>query len=50
MYMIGNICESKPHTCGSMSQNRYLTPLGFIINLAGEYITFVLQFYRDLYY
>jgi hypothetical protein len=45
MHMTRNICESKPHMCGSMSQNRYLTPLGFIVNLVGEYITSGLQFY-----
>ncbi|KAG1781205.1 hypothetical protein EV702DRAFT_1266153 [Suillus placidus] len=30
---IGNICKLKPHMHGSMSQNRYLTPLGFVVNL-----------------
>ncbi|KAG2034565.1 hypothetical protein BDR03DRAFT_869878, partial [Suillus americanus] len=37
--------SQKAHMSGLMFQNRYLTPLVFIVNLVGEYLTFDLQFH-----
>ncbi|KAG1873295.1 hypothetical protein C8R48DRAFT_581516, partial [Suillus tomentosus] len=38
------------HMSGLMFQNRYLTPLVFIVNLVGEYPAFDLEFYLCLHF
>lgn len=44
-YVLTVSASKKAHMSGLMFQNRYLTPLVFIVNLVGEYLAFDLQFH-----